>query len=176
MSAHDGRRFRAFADFIHKTYPDVETIADVAGGRGKLSYHLHGLGYAATIIDCRARRLPGRMHRALRKQSVKQGRVVEIPRVVCKLQDTDLRPFDLIVGLHPDEATEHAVRAAIDLEKDFAIVPCCVFPIDGVKRNQERWRDYLTSLSTDIITTKLPIDGANVVLYRCVASRRSRAG
>jgi hypothetical protein len=166
MSANDGRRFRAFADFIHQTYPDAQAIADVAGGRGKLSYYLHGLGYDATIIDSRDGHLPRWMRRTLRKQSVKRGRLIEIPRMVRKLQDIDLRPFDLIVGLHPDEATEHLLRAAIALGKDFAIVPCCVFPIDGVKRSEETWREYLTSLSTDIITARLPVDGANIVLYR----------
>ncbi len=168
MGVNDRRRFRAFADFIRRTFPDVETIADVAGGRGALSYHLHELGYDATIIDSRDTHLPQRMHRALRKQSVKQGRLIEIPRIVRTLQDVDLRPFDLIVGLHPDEATEHALRAAIELGRDFAIVPCCVFPIDGAKRSKGGWREYLTSLSTDITTARLPIDGANVVLYRKV--------
>lgn len=167
MGVNDKRRFRAFADFIHKTYPHVHTVADVAGGHGNVSYYLHELGYDATVIYDRDTHLPRRMHRALRKQSVKQGRLIEIPRVVSKVQHVDLRPFDLIVGLHPDEATEHAVRAAIKHDKDFAIVPCCVFPIDGVKRSREDWREYLISLSSDISTARLPIEGANIVVYRC---------
>lgn len=167
MGVHDRRRFRAFADFIHKTYPHVKTIADVAGGHGNMAYYLHELGYDATIIDSRDAHLPRRMHRALRKQSVKQGRLIEIPKVVSKVQDIDLRPFELIVGLHPDDATEHAVRAAIRHGKDFAIVPCCVFPIDGVKRSRKNWREYLISLSPDISTARLPIEGDNTVVYRC---------
>lgn len=166
MGVHDGRRGRVFAEFIHKTYPHVHRIADVAGGRGSVSFHLYQLGYAATIIDERDAQLPGRLQRVLRKQSVEQGRIVEIPRVVKKVQDVDLRSYDLIVALHPDEATEHVVRAGIEHGKDFAVVPCCVFPMDGVKRSREAWREYLISLSPDIMTARLPIDGANVVLYR----------
>ena len=49
MSANDKRRFRAFADFIRKTYPDAEKVADVAGGHGKLSYFLWEFGYEATV-------------------------------------------------------------------------------------------------------------------------------
>ncbi len=167
MGVNDRRRFRAFACFIQMTYPHVRTVADVAGGCGNVSYHLCDLGYDATIIDDRDARLPSWMHRELRKQSVKQGRLIEIPRIVKRVQEVDLRPFDLIVGLHPDEATEHVVREALKHDKDFAIVPCCVFPSDGVKRSKEDWCAYLISLSPDIITTRLPIEGSNRVLYRC---------
>ena len=36
----------------------------------------------------------------------------------------------LIIGMHPDEATEEIVDMALSL-KPFAIVPCCVFPKSG---------------------------------------------
>ena len=35
---------------------------------------------------------------------------------------------DVLVGMHPDQATEPVVDAAIALGKPFAVVPCCVFP------------------------------------------------
>lgn len=174
MGVNDRRRFRAFACFIHKMYPQVRTVADVAGGRGNVSYFLRDLGYDATVIDDRVTRLPSWMHREMRKESVKQGRLMEIPRIVKRVQDVDLRPFDLIVGLHPDEATEHVVREALEHGKDFAIVPCCVFPSDGIKRSKEDWCTYLMSLSADIITTSLPIEGSNRVLYRCSQAAKAR--
>lgn len=167
MGVNDRRRFSAFAEFIHEKYPHAHTIADVAGGHGNLSYYLRELGYDATIVDPRDVHLPSRLRRALRKQSVKQARDIQLPKIVANIQDVDLGPFDIVVGLHPDEATEHAFHAAIELDKDFAIVPCCVFPIDGVRRSTENWREYLASLSADISTATLPIDGANEVLYRC---------
>ena len=34
----------------------------------------------------------------------------------------------LVVGLHPDEATDAIVDAALAAGKPFAVVPCCVFP------------------------------------------------
>ena len=169
MGVNDKRRFPVFANFIQKTYPHACTVADVGGGHGNLSYYLYELGYTSTIIDSRVTRLPGRLQRVMKKKSRKQGRVVEIPRIVGDVQDVDLQPFDIVVGLHPDEATEHMVRAAINLGKDFAIVPCCVFPIDGVKRSQQCWFEYLASLSADIDTAELPIEGANLVLYRRAA-------
>jgi hypothetical protein len=107
------------------------------------------------------------MHKELRRKSADQGRLIQIPRLVQRVQDTDLRAFDLIVALHPDEATEPAVRSAVEFDKDFAVVPCCVFPIDGLKRSVEEWHEYLTSFSPDIVSTELPVNGANTILYRC---------
>jgi hypothetical protein len=34
----------------------------------------------------------------------------------------------LIVGLHPDQATERIVRFGLNYQKNFAVLPCCVFP------------------------------------------------
>jgi len=33
----------------------------------------------------------------------------------------------LILGLHPDEATDDIVDMALKFGKSFAVVPCCVF-------------------------------------------------
>ena len=166
MGVNDRMRFRVFAEFIRETYPRGAKVADVAGSRGSLSWHLRELGFHPTIVDVRDSRHPRWVHRALRKDSRDLGRLVRIPRIVAKVQNMDLSGFDLIVGLHPDEATEHIVRAALACGKDFAVVPCCVFPLDGLKRSKEGWRAYLASLSPDIRTAEIPIDGSNIVLYR----------
>jgi hypothetical protein len=34
----------------------------------------------------------------------------------------------MVVGMHPDEATEPIVDACLKSGKAFAVVPCCVFP------------------------------------------------
>ncbi len=39
-----------------------------------------------------------------------------------------LRQTKLIVGFHPDQATEAIVDLALDQEIPFCVVPCCVFP------------------------------------------------
>ncbi|KAG0374598.1 hypothetical protein BGX24_010184, partial [Mortierella sp. AD032] len=40
----------------------------------------------------------------------------------------------IMIGLHPDQATEPIVRAAIKAGKPFAIIPCCVFGRDNPHR------------------------------------------
>ncbi|KAF9374835.1 hypothetical protein CPB97_011866 [Podila verticillata] len=40
----------------------------------------------------------------------------------------------ILIGLHPDQATEPIVRAALKAGKPFAIIPCCVFGRDNPHR------------------------------------------
>ncbi|KAF9432031.1 hypothetical protein BGZ76_011395, partial [Entomortierella beljakovae] len=40
----------------------------------------------------------------------------------------------ILVGLHPDQATEPIVRTALKLGKPFAVIPCCVFGRDNPHR------------------------------------------
>lgn len=39
-----------------------------------------------------------------------------------------LQDCSLVVGLHPDQATDSIVDFALQHSKSFAVVPCCVFP------------------------------------------------
>jgi hypothetical protein len=162
----DKRRFWAFADFVRRTFPEATTVADVAGGRGILAFRLYELGMQPVIIDPRDATFPRWIHRTLRKRAIRTGKRITIGRVQKRVQDVDLGAFDLVVALHPDEATEPALRAALSSGVDFAIVPCCVFPLDGIKRSRQAWVSYLASLAPGIQTTKLAISGANVVLWR----------
>lgn len=45
------------------------------------------------------------------------------------------RNSSLIVGMHPDQATEAIVRAAVMMRKPFAVVPCCVFAREFPERS-----------------------------------------
>ena len=60
----------------------------------------------------------------------------------------------VVVGMHPDQATEPIVREALAHGKPFAVVPCCTFPnsnthryVDGARvRTHEQFCDYLEGL------------------------------
>ena len=162
----DGRRFKAFAAFIGQTFPQADRIVDVAGGHGDLAFWLHQLGTRPVIVDPRESTFSGRVHRSLRREAIRTRRLVRIERRRVSVEDLDLREFDLVVALHPDVATEPALRAALAYSIDFAVVPCCVFPLDGTKRSQAEWLRYLASLGPGIVLTELPIVGANVVLWK----------
>ena len=80
----------------------------------------------------------------------------------------------LLVGMHPDEATEAIVDIALALGKPFAIVPCCVmsrvFP-DRICRDgtpvdtYETFVRYLLEKHPSVQSAFLPFAGRNQVLY-----------
>jgi hypothetical protein len=86
-----------------------------------------------------------------------------------------IRDCDVLVGMHPDQATEPIIDAALRLNKPFAVVPCCVFPdlfpervgVDGAPvRSYAQFLEYLRSKDPGIETAYLPFQGRSRVLYK----------
>lgn len=82
----------------------------------------------------------------------------------------------LIIGMHPDEATVSIAKASITIKKDFAIVPCCVFPKlfnDRYLKSGEKVVDYCQlvkyieelCIPIPVNTFYLKITGRNRILY-----------
>lgn len=114
MSKHvkchgDETRFEIVADFIYNRYGNsIRYIADVAGGQGLLSRILNKkYNYESEVIDPRGYTLKG------------------VPNRVCEYTSDMSGYYDLIVGLHPDEATRPVVESAI--HRPILVVPCCNF-------------------------------------------------
>jgi len=90
----------------------------------------------------------------------------------------------VIVGMHPDEATEDLVDLALADDKPFAIVPCCVFwkqnpnrwtPSGKTVRTWEQFCTYLAAKDRSRIqVTSLPFPGRNVVLYSRGGNSKTR--
>ena len=90
-----------------------------------------------------------------------------------------LRSASLVVGMHPDEATEAIVEHSLAHGKRFAVVPCCVFAhlfpdriLSSVDSNGSRpVRDindfctYLKAKDPRIEECALPFEGRNKVLF-----------
>lgn len=78
-----------------------------------------------------------------------------------------------LVGMHPDEATEPIVDAALRHRRPFAVVPCCVFaralpkflPGGQPVHTYEQMLAYLQAKHPAIQRTHLPFTGRNVVLF-----------
>lgn len=101
-------RFPVLAEFIEEHYGNtVKHIADVGGGQGMLAKLLNKKNYRAEVIDPRGYTLKGLL---ARKENY----------------DPDSASYyDLIVGLHPDEALKEVVRSA--LVRPVIVIPCCNF-------------------------------------------------
>jgi hypothetical protein len=97
------------AEFISERYGrSVRYIADVAGGRGMLTRILNKkCNYECEVVDPRGWVLRGVPNR-------KQAYLPEMATY-----------YDLIVGLHPDEALRAVAASA--LVRPTVLIPCCNF-------------------------------------------------
>jgi len=115
MSASDRRnfhgdpaRFPVLLDLITERFgAEVRYIADVAGGQGMLSRLLRKKNYDAEVIDPRGWRLRG------------------VPGQESEFSPQQANYYDLVVGLHPDEATRAVAISALYTRT--LLVPCCNF-------------------------------------------------
>jgi hypothetical protein len=101
-------RFDVTAAFVAERFPAATFVADVAGGQGMLSrlltkrYNIH-----SEVIDPRGWSLTGVANRQI-------------------AYTADLADFyDLIIGLHPDQALRPVVESAARVP--VVVVPCCNF-------------------------------------------------
>jgi hypothetical protein len=162
----DRDRAKVFAAFIRDMFPVAVSVADVAGGHGDLSYWLAIDGREPTIIDPRPARFPKWIQRDLRKRMTNGKQARPIRRVEARVEDSELHAYDLVVALHPDQATEPTILACRESGVNFAVVPCCVFPIGRTRYTQEGWINYLSSLAPGTRRARLPIRGASTVIFR----------
>ena len=105
----DPDRFSVVADYIGKRFKGkIRYIADVAGGQGMLARILNKkFQFDTEVIDPRAFVLKGVKHR--------QAYYTE------NMADY----YDLLVGLHPDQALKPLVFSA--LIRPTLLIPCCNF-------------------------------------------------
>lgn len=102
-------RFEVVADFIAETYGrKIKYIADIAGGQGMLTRILRKkYNYEAEVVDPRGFTLVG------------------VPSNRTDFNAEIAGNYDLIVGLHPDEATRAVAQGACI--KPAILIPCCNF-------------------------------------------------
>lgn len=102
-------RFEAVSEYIYDEFGrSIVYIADVAGGQGMLSRILQKrFNYICEVIDPKGHTMKGVAERAE------------------EFQPSMASYYDLVVGLHPDEATIAIAESA--LLKPVILIPCCNF-------------------------------------------------
>ncbi len=104
----DPARFEVVARFVADRFPDVRYVADVAGGQGMLTRMLRKrFGFEAEVIDPRGWALKG------------------VPARAELYTPAMADYYDLVIGLHPDEALRSVVQSAGKVT--VLVVPCCNF-------------------------------------------------
>lgn len=158
----DNHRFQVLSDFISRNFKPCK-VADVAGGTGVLSYHLALKGFHPSVIDPRKSDLPKEYRSKYNRSriSIQRFRQEFIPAFSTN--------FDLIVGLHPDQATEPICQAVVRFKKSAVIVPCCYY-WSGIKRNEanrdmaSKIEGFFASHGINYWETTLPMNGKNIAI------------
>ena len=159
----DSRRFDLFAKLISEQFPNRDTkIADVAGGKGYLALCLkHDLNYKyVETFDPKAR-----------KQKVN--------KITYRMFNNETsRGFDLIVGMHPDEATDVIIYEAAKNKVPFVICPCCVKPTTSNYWGKHKYfdwmqhlKEYAENLGFIVQSLKLKMNGKSLVFVGRRAKR-----
>ncbi|ETO20347.1 hypothetical protein RFI_16868 [Reticulomyxa filosa] len=136
---HKKGRARLFQQWLYAHFDKQKMkehgVLDIAGGNGRLSLLLGMDGIPSTIVDPKT---PTFQHKWLQLFASDKANKV-LPTHIAEYVDTNslqtnarlLQCFQrcyLVVGLHPDQATEPLVDLCLLHRKNFATLPCCVFP------------------------------------------------
>lgn len=116
----DPTRFDVVTDFVIDRFSgkNVEFVADVAGGKGLLARTLSKkANFICELIDPRQTVLKGINHRS--------------EEFSAEMADY----YDLLIGLHPDEALREMAKAA--LIRPVVLIPCCNFWDDQRRGTKE---------------------------------------
>jgi hypothetical protein len=152
----DARRFDLFATLVESRFSRFHNslVADVAGGKGYLQAALRERGFRRVITIDKRHRLakgrPGQKYAYFRYDGPEDYR--------------------LVLGMHPDEATDHIVLYAARHGVPFVICPCCIKP-DAVPfwetYSERPWLEHLCKLASRTHTverTELPMVGKRIIL------------
>lgn len=149
----DHQRGKVLAEYLHRNFPSQRSVLSVADGNHILAKHLN---YPRIqVIDPYVR-------------STKPSRVYKTHKQL--FLSTDLYKCDLVIGLHPDEATGEIVDYSIKNRVPCVIVPCCVKGkyANGSLYTGKSWCNYLVNLlrqrGFDVDIDILPMSGANMVI------------
>lgn len=150
----DSHRFSKFVDLIAYQFPNRDIrIADVASGNGGLQQELRQRKYTNIISWDKRKR------NAKNRGIYKYGYFTKD----CK------EKYDLVIGMHPDEATDHIIMFCVKNKVPFVICPCCVKP-SAIQYNGssdfDSWVKHLEHLASDFSISHhyLKITGKNLVL------------
>ena len=155
----DLRRHDLFARFIATQVPDRSArIADVAAGKGYLSFALRHLGYRNVVPFEPAPR--------------KGGQVTRLGMQARNFTPSLAAGFDVLVGMHPDEATDCILDAAATTGAKAIVCPCCAKPTAwaywGAKCAYNEWVAHLEKQSArrGLVLRRdvLPMNGRSLVL------------
>ncbi|CAB9501136.1 expressed unknown protein [Seminavis robusta] len=137
FTMHDkSQRHVLFAQWLLDTYgkdflSTGSGVLDVAGGNGELSRSLQQLGIPSVVLDPQPRlsidhdpqpKIP------VLKHALEGNGTHLLMTTTTEQERRVLKSASMIVGMHPDQATEPIIWFSQHLKVPFALLPCCVMP------------------------------------------------
>lgn len=129
----DSRRFDLFAQIIRKQFNPkfFSRVADIASGKGRLQIALRQYGFHRVISFDKRWKGPRRGREHYRH----------------KVFDAGVKEsFDLLVGMHPDHATDVIIDQAAKRKVPFVVCPCCVMPNVHAFFGEHSFGEWVTHL------------------------------
>ncbi|KAI1320300.1 hypothetical protein EDD11_001515 [Mortierella claussenii] len=159
-------------------YKRAGTLSDTLKPQGQRADVLPATGESAALVDVDLDAMK-KEQRRLRKLQREQ---FIVPRLCTLLDGRFLAEHpevfegaSILIGMHPDQATEPIVDMALMHNKPFAVVPCCVFAHENPQRRLSDGGEvsttldfiqYLVEKDTGRIGKEfLAFDGMNIVVY-----------
>ena len=142
----DSRRFDLFARLILSRFPPARyrRVADVAAGKGHLQMALKEKGFEeVTSFDAGWRNAKRGQHRVINVSRAKKWLNHMRRNFGPEIQEE----FDLLVGMHPDEATDVVIVEAARRQVPFVICPCCVKPCALPFLRNYKYADWIAHLT-----------------------------
>ena len=165
-------------------YLFVYVSLDIAGGRGDLAFEL------SVTYDLKCVVIDPRQTQTFIRKKYQRKRVKKCGKEDQELYQTINKEFNLnffenhpdfkksttlVIGLHPDQATEPLVDSCLNLNLPFAVIPCCVFSHENPQRilqngtipnTYELFCEYLMQKdSKNLSTEHLAFKGRNKVIF-----------
>lgn len=183
-------------------------ILDVAGGKGELAARLSMcLQQRVILVDPRPAdiahcfesmvlpKIPNKWQKRINDQRAENPKFIHekvqerVVQLVTTLDENTLKHSteikeavqnaSLLIGLHADGATEAIVDAALEYQKPFVVVPCCVFPslfptrkvlMPGASqtvpvRLHDQFCQFLVQKHPSFQLETLPFEGRNVAIW-----------
>jgi hypothetical protein len=139
----DRKRGTEVSKFIKKNFTKISTVISVADGNFILAKEICN-SYNVTVYDPKIRG----------KKSLKSKiNVIGKPFFSCCKEKCDL-----VVGIHPDEATGEIIDYSIRTRTPCLVVPCCVVGKYANSMKRESWIKFLKNkLVQNYLTVSTPI-------------------
>ncbi len=158
----DNRRFDLCGKLIEKHIPKDYKIADIASGNGQLQARLWQAGYK-NITSWDKRHRNGKNRKGYR---------------YGYFSWQEKERYDAVIGMHPDETTDHIIKYAVKNKVLAILCPCCIKPSAELFWEAYKswlWIGHLKRIAWDggleVIETILRMNGKSLVLI-CKPKRR----